>query len=96
MPARASGDDGYSWPGTVGAASYVGRRDLLGLGFLRDKGGGVESISFELAILDLTASSSVSDELGSGCEKRLGGGTRTEDPAVVDERGTCTALCKES
>lgn len=48
-------------------------------------------MSFELAILDATASSSVvSEELGSGCEKMLGGGTMMEDPAVVDETGTRT------
>lgn len=98
MLARASGDDGYSCPGAIGAASYAGRRDFLALGFLRDEGGGVESVSFELAILDLTASSSsVSDELSSfGCEKRLGGGTRTEDSPVVDEGGMCTGLFKDS
>jgi len=96
--ARTRGDDGYSCPGAIGAASYVGRRDLLlvALGFLRD-GGGVESVSFEPARLDATASSSsVSDELGSfGCEKRLAGGTRTEESAVVDEGGICTGLCRE-
>ena len=96
--ARTRGDDGYSCPGAIGAASYVGRRDLLlvALGFLRD-GGGVERVSFELARLDATASSSsVSDELGSfGCEKRLAGGTRTEESAVVDEGGICTGLCRE-
>jgi hypothetical protein len=97
--APASGDDGYSCPGAIGAASYAGRRDFLELGFLRDEaGGGVESVSFELARLDLTtSSSSVSDELGSfGCEKRLGGGTRTEDSAVVDGAGMCTGLFKDS
>jgi hypothetical protein len=65
---------------------------------LRDDGGGVESVSFELARLDATASSSsVSDELGSGCEKRLAGGTKTDESAVVDDSGMCTpGLCRES
>jgi hypothetical protein len=60
-------------------------------------GGGVESVSFELARLDATASSSsVSEELGSGgCEKRLAGGTMTDDSAVVDDGGMRTELCKE-
>lgn len=68
------------------------------LAFLRDDGGGVESVSFELARLDATASSSsVSDELGSGCEKRLAGGTKTDESAVVDDSGMCTpGLCRES
>jgi hypothetical protein len=93
----ASGDDGYSRPAGIGAASYAGRRDFLALGFLRDDGGGVESVSFELAILDLTASSSsVSDELSAfGCSKRLGSGIRTEDSPVVEEGRMCTALFKE-
>jgi len=74
----------------------------LALGFLRDDGGGVESVSFELARLDATASSSsVSDELGSfGCEKRLAGGTMTDESAVVDDSGMCIpgllCKCKES
>lgn len=71
----------------------------MALGFLREDGGGVESVSFELARLDATASSSsVSDELGSfGCEKRLAGGTMTDESAVVDDSGMCTpGLCKES
>jgi hypothetical protein len=52
-------------------------------------------VSFELAILDVTASSSVvSEELGSGgCEKMLGGGTMTEESAVVDVRGIRTGCC---
>ena len=91
-PPRISGVVGYSCPGGVGAASYVGRLALaLALAFLRE-GGGVERVSFELAILDATASSSVvSEELGSaGCEKMLGGGTMTEESAVVDETGIRT------
>jgi hypothetical protein len=94
---RRSGDDGYSNPGVVGAASYLVRRDFLA-GFLRDDGGGVERVSFELARLDATASSSsVSEELGSaGCEKRLAGGTMTEESAVVDVTGMRTGLCEES
>jgi hypothetical protein len=97
--ARISGDDGYSWPGGVGAASYAGGLVLdlaLDLTFLRE-GGGVESVSFELARLDATASSSsVSEELGSfGREKRLAGGTMTEESAVVDDSGMRTGLCKE-
>lgn len=64
----------------------------MGLGFLR-AGGGVERVSFER--LDAT-SSSVSDELGSlGREKRLAGGTITEESAVVDDSGMRTELCKE-
>jgi hypothetical protein len=64
-PPRISGVVGYSCPGGVGAASYVGRL-VLALAFLRE-GGGVVKESFELAILDATASSSVvSEELGSG------------------------------
>lgn len=73
----------------------------MALAFLRDDGGGgVESVSIELARLDATASSSsVSDELGSGCEKRLAGGTKTDESAVVDDSGMCTptpGLCRES
>lgn len=54
-------------------------------------------VSFELAILDATASSSVvSEELGSGgCEKILGGGTMTEESAVVDVRGIRIGWYKE-
>lgn len=65
---------------------------------MRDNGGGVERVSFELARLDATASSSsVSEELGSaGCEKRLAGGTMTEESAVVDVTGMRTGLRKES
>jgi len=61
------------------------------------EGGGVVKESFELAILDATASSSVvSEELGSGgCEKMLGGGTMTEESAVVDVRGIRTGWYKE-
>jgi len=94
---RISGVAGYSWPGGVGAASYVGRLTLA-LAFLRE-GGGVVKVSFELAILDATASSSsvVSEELGSGgCEKMLGGGTMTEESAVVDVRGIRTGWYNES
>jgi hypothetical protein len=60
-------------------------------------GGGVESVSFELARLDATASSSsVSEELGSfGCEKRLAGGTMTDESPVVDDGRTRTELCKD-
>ena len=55
-------------------------------------------MSFELAGLDATTSSSlISEELGSGgCEKMLGGGTMTEGPAVVDERGIRTGRYKDS
>jgi hypothetical protein len=71
---------------------------FLALAFLLD-GGGVESVSFELVILDATASSSsVSEELGSfGCEKRLAGGTMTDESpvAVVDDSGMRTELFKE-
>ena len=69
----------------------------LALALLRE-GGGVVKVPFELAILDATASSSVvSEELDSGgCKKMLGGGTMTEGPAVVDERGIRTDLYKES
>jgi hypothetical protein len=93
--ACTSGDDGYSWPGCVGAVSYAGNLDL-DLDFLRE-GGGVERVSFELARLDATASSSsVSEELGSfGRENRLAGGTITEESAVVDDNGMRTELCKE-
>lgn len=89
-PPRINGVTGYSWPSGVGAASYVGRLALV-LVFLRE-GGGVERVSFELAMLDATASSSVvSEELGSGgCEKILAGGTMTEESAVVDETGIRT------
>lgn len=61
------------------------------------EGGGVVKVSFELAILDATASSSVvSEELGSGgCEKMLGGGTMTEESAVVDETGIRTGWYNE-
>jgi len=92
--ARTRGDDGYACPGATGAASYIGRLGFLALCFLLD-GGGVESVSFELARLDATASSSsVSDELGSfGCEKRLAGGTMTES-AVVDDAGMRTEECR--
>lgn len=88
--APTRGDDGYASPGASGAASYIGRLGFLALCLLLD-GGGVESVSFELARLDATASSSsVSDELGSfGCEKRLAGGTMTES-AVVDDGGMRT------
>jgi len=68
------------------------------LAFLRE-GGGVVKVSFELAILDATASSSsvVSEELGSGgCEKMLEGGTITEESAVVDVSGMRTGWYKES
>jgi hypothetical protein len=67
--------------------------DFLGLGFFLE-GGGVESVSFELAILDATASSSsVSEVLNSfGCEKMLAGGTMTDDSPVVDVTGTRTEL----
>lgn len=93
---RTRGDDGYACPGATGAASYAGRLCFFGLCFLLD-GGGVESVSFELARLDATASSSsVSEELGSGgCEKRLAGGTMTDDSPVVDDGGMRTELCKE-
>ncbi len=93
MFARRRGDDGYAWPGGTGAASYAGRLDLLALSFLLD-GGGVVNVSFELAILDATASSSSVSELSSlGCEKRLAGGTMTDDsPVVVDVTGTRTGL----
>jgi hypothetical protein len=69
---------------------------VLDLAFLRE-GGGVESVSFELARLDATASSSsVSEELETfGREKRLAGGTITEESAVVDDSGMRTGLCKE-
>jgi hypothetical protein len=69
----------------------------LALVFLREEGGGVVKVSFELAILDATASSSVvSEELGSGgCEKMLGGGTMTEESAVVDETGIRTGWYKD-
>ena len=62
------------------------------------EGGGVESVSFELAILDATASSSsVSEVLSSfGCEKMLAGGTMTDDSPVVEVTGTRTALGEES
>jgi len=69
----------------------------LALAFLRE-GGGVVKVSFELAILDATASSSsvVSEELGSGgCEKMLGGGTMTEESAVVDVTGMRTGWYEE-
>lgn len=54
----------------------------------------MESVSFELAILDATASSSsVSEVLSSfGCEKMLAGGTMTDDSPVVDVTGTRTEL----
>ncbi len=92
MFARIRGDDGYAWPGPIGAASYVRRLDFLALGFLLD-GGGVERVSFELAILDATASSSSVSELSSfGCEKMLAGGTMTDDSPVVDVSGTRTEL----
>lgn len=99
MLARTRGDDGYACPGATGAASYVGRLAFLALtlAFLLD-GGGVESVSFELVRLDATASSSsVSEELGSfGCEKRLAGGTMTDDDSpVVDDSGMRTELCEE-
>jgi hypothetical protein len=64
----------------------------LDLVLLRE-GGGVVKESFELVILDATASSSsvVSEELGSaGCEKMLGGGTMPEESAVVDVTGIRT------
>lgn len=65
----------------------------MGLGFFLE-GGGVESVSFELAILDATASSSsVSEVLSSfGCEKMLAGGTMPDDSPVVDVTGTRTEL----
>jgi hypothetical protein len=68
----------------------------LDLGFLRE-GGGVERVSFELARLDATASSSsVSEELGSfGREKRLAGGNKTEESAVVDDSGMRTEFFKD-
>ena len=66
---RIMGDDGYASPGGIGAASYVRRLAFLALAFLID-GGGVETVLFELARFDATASSSpISEELDSfGCE----------------------------
>lgn len=101
MLARTRGDDGYACPGATGAASYVGRLAFLALALalalavLLD-GGGVESVSFEPVILDATvSSSSVSEELGARCEKRLAGGTMTDESPVVDDSGMRTELCKE-
>ena len=87
MPAM--GDDGYACPGIIGAASYVGRLDFLGLAFLRE-GGGVESV---LAILDPTASSSsILEALSSfGCAEMPVGGI-TDDSPLVDDTGMRTEL----
>ena len=81
MLTRIRGDDGYACPGGSGAASYVGR-----LAFFLIDGGGVESVSFELARLDATASSSsVSEELGSFvCEKRDAGGITGEGRGITE------------
>jgi hypothetical protein len=63
VPPPISGDNGYSCPDAIGAASYVGRLDFLALDLLCD-GGGVESVSFVFARLDvIDLFSSVSEEL---------------------------------